>query len=64
MVAFPHSGSSVLDVLNLLETPARDPDEECIAVNQPRGDKVIDKLFCIRLSEGGTEFGNVLEVIE
>ena len=24
----------------------------------------MDELLCIRLSEGGTEFGNVLEVIE
>lgn len=39
VMAFPHShqdpGSAVLDVLELLETPAWVPDEECVEVVQP-----------------------------
>lgn len=54
----------VLDVLELLETPARNPDEECVAVVKPRGDKGVGELPGIRESEGGTEFGNVFEVVE
>ena len=39
--AHPHQdpGSAVLYVLELLDALARDPDEECIAVIQPGGDK-------------------------
>ena len=39
--AHPHQdpGSTVLYVLELLDALVRDPDEECIAVIQPGGDK-------------------------
>ena len=34
VLTHPHQdpGSAVLDVLKLLDAPARDPDEECVAV--------------------------------
>jgi hypothetical protein len=39
VTVFLHShqdpGSAVLDILALLETPARDPDEEYFAIVQP-----------------------------
>ena len=40
----PHQDpcSTVLDVLKLLNTEAGDPDEECVAVVQPGGDKGMD----------------------
>lgn len=62
----PHQdpGSTVLNVLQSLQTPARDPDEECITVVQPGGDKGMDQLLSIREGEGGTEFGDVPEVKE
>ena len=43
--AHPHQdpGSAVLYVLELLDALARDPDEECIAVIQPGGDKGVDE---------------------
>lgn len=37
---------------------------KCVAVVKPWGDKGMDYLLCVSLSEGGTEFGNVLKVIE
>ena len=45
--AHPHQdpSSAVLDVLELLDAFVRDPDEECIAVVQPGGDKGVDQLF-------------------
>ncbi|XP_049431857.1 protein starmaker-like [Epinephelus fuscoguttatus] len=49
----PHQDPSsvVLDVLELLNALARDPDEECIAIFQPGGDKGVDQLFCICQTE-------------
>ena len=43
--AHPHQdpGSAVLHVLELLDSLARDPNEECIAVIQPAGDKGVDE---------------------
>lgn len=35
-------GRAVLDILELLKVPARDPDEECITVFQLGGDKGMD----------------------
>ena len=64
--AHPHQdpSSAVLYVLELLKALARGPDEECIAVIQPGGDKGVDQLFSIRQSEGGAEFGYVFEMEE
>ena len=39
--------STVLNVLQLLDVLVGDPDERCIAVVQPGGDKGVDKLFGI-----------------
>ncbi len=68
MVVFAHPhqdpGSAVLDVLQSLNASARDPDEECIAVVQPGGDKGVDKLLCIFQGESRAEFGDVSEVVE
>ncbi len=49
----PHQdpGSAVSYILELLEALARDPDEKCIAVIQPGGDKGVDKLFCVGKTE-------------
>lgn len=43
----PHQnpGSAVLNVLQSLQAPARDPDEECIAVVEPGGDKGMNQLL-------------------
>lgn len=40
-------GSAVLNMLELLQSPARDPDEEGITVVQPGGDKGMDQLLSI-----------------
>jgi len=52
VLVFPHPhqdpGSAVLYVLELLKAPARDPDEESVAVIQPGGDKGVDELLCSR----------------
>ena len=55
-------GSTVLDILQFLETFARNPDEDCLAIVQPGGDEGMDKLYCIYQSECGMEFGNISEV--
>ena len=50
MLAHPHQdpGSTVLDVLQFLETFARNPDEECIVIVQPGGDEGMDKfILCL-----------------
>ncbi|KAJ8260794.1 hypothetical protein COCON_G00165170 [Conger conger] len=39
--------SAVLDILEPQEALARDPDEKCVTVIQPGGDKGVDKFFCI-----------------
>ena len=57
-------GSTILDVLQPLDVFAGDPDEECVAVVQPGGDKGVDKFFGIGESEYGAEFCNVPEVEE
>ena len=66
MVKFPHSHqdprSAVLDVLQPLDVFAGDPNEKCVTVVQPGGDKGVDKLFSIVKSESGMEFGNVPQV--
>ena len=53
VIAHPHQdpGSTVLYVLELLDALARDPDEECIAVIQPGGDKGVDEPLFICLGE-------------
>ena len=62
----PHQdpGSAVLNVLQSLQAPTRDPDEECIAVVEPGGDKGMNQLLCIGKGEGGAEFRDVPEVKE
>ena len=57
----PHQDPScaVLDIWELLEALARGPDEECITVVQPGGDKGVDQLFSVGQSEGGAEFGYI-----
>lgn len=47
-----------------MEAPARDPDEECIAVVRPGREKGMDHLFSITEGEGGAEFGYVSEMEE
>lgn len=49
----PHQdpGSAVLNVLEPLETLARYPDEECVTVVQPGGDKGMDEFLCSRTGE-------------
>ena len=66
MFAHPHQdpGSGVLDVLESLDAFARDPDEECVTVVQPGGDKGVDELLCICQGECWTEFSDVPEVVE
>ena len=48
MFVLPHSlqdpSSAVLDVLQLLDVLARNPNEKCVTVVQPGGDKGVDKL--------------------
>uniref|UniRef100_A0A3P9AFE1 Pulmonary surfactant-associated protein B n=1 Tax=Esox lucius TaxID=8010 RepID=A0A3P9AFE1_ESOLU len=60
----PHldSCSAILDVLQSLKAPARDPDEECVAVVKSGGDKGMDQLLCIRKREKGAKFGDVPEI--
>jgi hypothetical protein len=68
VVVLPHPhqdpGSTILDVLQPLDVLSGDPDEECVAVVQPGGDKGVDKFFGIGESEYGAEFCNVPEVEE
>ena len=52
-------GSTILDVLEVLKTPARDSDEERITAIHSGGDKGMDQPLSVRLEEGGAEFGNV-----
>ena len=52
MVIFAHphqdpSSSTVLDVLELVNALARDPDEERITIVQPGGDKGVYQFFSI-----------------
>lgn len=56
--------STVLNVLQLLDVLAWDPDEECVAIVQPGGDKGVDEFFAIGESEYGAENCNVPEVKE
>lgn len=66
MFTHPHQdpGSAVLNILEPLKTLVRDPDEECITVVQPGGDKGMDELLCSRTGQKWPEFGNVTEVKE
>ena len=56
---YQYPGSAVLNVLQSLHALARDPDEECITIVQPGGDKGVDKLLSICQGECWTEFGDV-----
>ncbi|KAL1021420.1 hypothetical protein UPYG_G00013060 [Umbra pygmaea] len=47
-----------------LDALARDPDEECIIVFQPGGDKGMDEPLCICQGKYWTEFGDVLEMVK
>lgn len=62
----PHQdpGSAVLNILELLHAPARDPDEECVAVVQPGGDKGVDEFLSSWEGKGRAQFGNITEVKE
>ncbi len=62
--AHPHQdpSSTVLNVLQLLEAFATDPNEERITIVQPGGDKGVDKLFCIYKSMHRVKFGDVPQV--
>lgn len=64
--AYSHQdpSSGVLNVLELLQVAARDPDEECVAIVQSGGDKGMDQLLGIREGESGAEFGDVPKVVE
>ena len=68
MLILPYShqdpSSAVLDVLQLLDVLARNPNEKCVTVVQPGGDKGVDKLFSIWQAECGAEFSNMSEVVE
>ena len=66
MFTHPHQdpGSAVLNILKPLEALARDPDEECVTVVQPGGDKGMDELLCSGMGERWSEFGNITEVKE
>ena len=60
MFALTHShqdpGSAVLNILELFKALARDPDEKCVAVVQPGGDKGVDEFFRVSCGERGAEF--------
>ena len=49
VVVLPHPlqnpGSTILDVLQLMDVLAGDPNEACVAVVQPGGDKGVDTIF-------------------
>ncbi len=62
MIPHQDPSSTVLNVLQLLEAFARDPDEERITIVQPGRDKGVDKLFCISKSDYRTKFGDVPRV--
>lgn len=59
-----HPGNTVLNILELLEAPARNSDHESITVIQPGGNKGVDELLCSGEGEGGAKFGNNMEVEE
>lgn len=40
-------GGAVLDVLQLLNVLARNPEKDSVTIVQPRGDKGMDQLFYI-----------------
>lgn len=62
----PHqdSGSTVMDVLQLLDVFAGDPNEECVTVVQHGGDKGMDRFFSIRERKCRAEFYNIYKVNE
>lgn len=65
MLVFPHPHQDPRStVLDILEAPARDPDEECITVIQPGGDKGVDQFLCSREGGGGAKLSNIMEVEE
>lgn len=57
-------GSAVLNVLELLEAPARSSNKEGITVVQPGRDKGMDQLLSITEREGRAEFGNIPQMVE
>lgn len=68
MFMFPHPhqdhGSAVLHILELLKAPARDPDEECVTVIQPGGDKGVDEFLASGEEEGWAQFRNIAKTKE
>jgi len=66
MFIFTHShqdpSSTVLYVLEFLQSLVRDPIEKCVAIVQPGGDKGMDKFCGVGKSESGAQFGNIPEV--
>lgn len=58
-LAHLHQGPGSGVTLELLEAPARDPDEERIAVSQPGGGEGVDELFCTCEGESGPQFGSI-----
>ena len=65
-LSHPHQdpSSAVLYILEPLEALARDPDEECITIVQPGGDKGMNKPLCSCSGEHSTDFGDVPKMIE
>lgn len=61
MFSHPHQdpGSAVLNMLELLKALARNPDEECVAVVEPGGDKGVDQLFCVLEGKEWAELGDI-----
>ncbi|KAK3506756.1 hypothetical protein QTP70_023753, partial [Hemibagrus guttatus] len=55
-------GSTVLNVLELLKTPTRDPNEKCITIVKPGGDKGVDQPFSITEGKGLAKFGYVSDM--
>ena len=68
MIIFPHShqdpSSAVLYVLEPLKALARDPDEKCVTVVQPGGNKGVDEPLSIWQGECRAESGDIPEVVE
>lgn len=63
MLTHPHQdpGSTVLNILEPLEALARDPDEECVTIVQPGGDKGMDELLCSRSEGRWPESGDITQ---
>lgn len=57
-------GSAVLNILEPLKALVRDPDEECVTIIQPEGDKGMDEPLSSRKGERWPKFGDVTKVKE